>query len=389
MALVHVDGHYRRRNGQREWVESYTYMRPDKPDTDNDAPAKAAKGKVRSFAPKGSPKALSSRALGRARLIQKRQQLTGGQTITAETLGWTTEDGRLVMDADTYEAWLANTIRRAREALVSKGDTVKKFKTEVGGTDYTPARKAQHKKVIEAMLARARKVPKGHKMVMTGGRPGAGKSSSLRAQGINDENYFVIDSDAVKEEMIRQGMAPDIEGLTPFEAAGLIHEESSDLADILIERLAMQGTNFVLDGTMAWIPYVTKHAADLHEMGYKIKGLFVNVTPETSRRRALARHKKGVEDFLTKGLGFGGRFVDPTIATRPTNNRRNFEILQDLFEEWVVYDNEVDGHLPAMMDSSGHEVRFSVEALTDRNSDGIVEDVEYYIGLATTTRGGE
>lgn len=381
MPLVHVDGHYRRNRvtGKREWVDAYTYTRvddsPDSPDKARSAPKSVPQ----------PPKFPSARALGRARLLQKRQQLlaqTGG-IPTADSPDWTEERGRVVMDANAYEAWLGNTIKRAREALVTKGDTVKKFKTVDNGQGYTAARKAQHKQVIEAFMERARKVPREHKVVLTGGRPGAGKSSSLRAQGITEENYFIIDSDAVKEEMIRQGMAPSIDGLTPFEAAGLIHEESTDLADILIERLAMDGTNFVLDGTMAMSDWHRNLADDLHEMGYKIKGLFVDVTPETSRRRALARHKQGVEDFLIRGLGYGGRFVDPTITTRPTNNRRNFEALKEVFEEWMIYDNEVDGHLPVLQESSrsGDVVQFSAERLTNRNSDVIVEDADYYLAM--------
>lgn len=372
MGVVHVDGHYRLgKSGRREWVDGYSYTRAGGSGDSEKAPTGASRVST------------PSAALGHARLVQKRQKLTKGEPPTAETPGWTEKNGRPVMDDATYASWLENTIREARGALVSKGDTVKKFKTVANGTAYTAKRKEQQKGVIDAFMEKARKVPKERKMVMTGGRPGAGKSTSLEQQGVTKSNYFILDSDAVKAEMIKQGMAPDIEGLTPFESAGLIHEESSDILDILIERMSMQGTNFVLDGTMAWAPYVKKHADELHEMGYTIKGLFVEVTPETSKRRALARHKQGVEDFLTKGLGYGGRFVDPDISTRASTNRSNFDSLRDLFESWYVYDNEVDGHLPVMTEASHREVRFTSQddMLTLRNTPATIEEAEYYLQL--------
>lgn len=397
---IHVAGHYRLgKSGKREWVDGYTRSgtpsAPDVPSGRISAAPKATpvpKASKATTPPSGrtprSPGSVKA-AMVHARLVKKRQAMFPSGPPTSKTPGWTeSADGRPVMTDETYADWINNTIRRSRDALNSKGDTAKKFKTVAGGLDYTNARKKQHKAVIDAFMERAAKTPREHKLVMTGGRPGAGKSSSLRAQGITEENYFVIDSDAVKEEMIRQGLAPDIEGLTPFESAGLIHEESSDLADILVERLAMRGTNLVLDGTMAWAPYVKRHADDLHDMGYTVKGLFVEVTPETSLRRAKARHKEGVEKFLTRGIGYGGRFVDPSISTRSSNNRSNFEELKDLFESWVMYDNEVDGRPPMMMDASHREVRFSVPNLTDRNQDDTLVKSDYYLKLSLSRGGG-
>jgi hypothetical protein len=61
----------------------------------------------------------------------------------------------------------------------------------------------------------------------------------------------VRDSDDIKEVMAQKGMVPEVEGLSPMEAATLIHEESGLIANLLAKRLYREKKNIVWDITMS------------------------------------------------------------------------------------------------------------------------------------------
>jgi chloramphenicol 3-O-phosphotransferase len=321
------------------------------------------------------------------KLAELRKGLGGQPTVLTD--GWEMRESRdpekppqLGMSDQTYAEWLNHTLKSVRTALKDQGTTQQKYKKD---DYYTDARTEQQQQVIDAILARAASVPKDHKAVMTGGRPGAGKSTSLEDQRITDAKYFTVDSDIVKAEMINQGLAPDIPGLTPFEASPLIHDESSDITEALLGRLTLQGTNVVVDGTMNNPDYVEADLDVLEGAGYDVSGVFVQVTPETATRRSLERHREGVEDMLARGQGWSGRFVDPNISAKRAedgkDNEYNFEQLKFRFGKWVKYNNDVDGSKPKKLESSHDNVEFSQVDLRSVNSGVTLRDAEFYLQL--------
>jgi hypothetical protein len=367
------------KTGKLEQVDGYTYTRKGKgARTATFVPARRAE--MTPFS-QGS----NTPDEDKAQQERKRMSLLPDGVPTKETAGWqmrTNWKKQLVlsMTDEKYDSWLQNTIKVARAAHDKQGPTSKRYGITLDGGDhylYTKARQAQQEKVLRVFQDKAAKVPKDRKVVFTGGKPGAGKSSSLGNHNVNDERFFTIDSDQVKAEMIRQGLAPDIPGLTPFEASGLIHQESNDIANKLTARLVAERTNIVIDGTMAWRPHIIDNIELLQALGYSMKGLFVEVTPETSKRRAMQRHRSGIEDYLARGDGLGGRFVDPSISmAEPERNRKTFDSVKDLFEDWAVYDNNEDGRDPVLIDSkNGAPVEFSHRSDTL----GDVDTVEYYL----------
>jgi hypothetical protein len=81
----------------------------------------------------------------------------------------------------------------------------------------------------------------------------------------------------------------------------------------------------------------------------------VDIPVETSVERAMARYRRGLEDFM-EGRGNGGRYVPPAIIreneskTHSSTNREAFETVAGEFTDWSIYDNSVHGREPQLVD---------------------------------------
>jgi hypothetical protein len=127
--------------------------------------------------------------------------------------------------------------------------------------------------------------------------------------GIDRSHFLTIDPDAIKEEMARRGLIPQVEGLSPMEASDLVHEESSYIAKWLAHRAQAEGKNLIWDITMSSRYSTEQRIDDLIAAGYThVEGIFVDIPPEISKVRAEARHRAGHEEYRL-GKGEGGRFV--------------------------------------------------------------------------------
>lgn len=251
--------------------------------------------------------------------------------------------------------------------------------TEFIDNAWKPERAVKQAELLDAMYAKADAVPSDGKALFSGGLGGAGKGTVLGQHiGVPKGKYFTIDADAVKEEMIRRGMVPKVEGLSPAESAGLIHDESAYLAKALMRRAIADKKNVILDLTMAEAHGGTvaiQERLDLLEAsGYSsIDAVFVDVPVPVAQARAMGRHRAGLE-LARNGQGFGGRMVPPDViaANAPpenepnfefwSRNRRVFESYKDRYTNWEVWDNSqvakrVDG-------SPGFSV--SVKDLTEK-----------------------
>jgi hypothetical protein len=217
--------------------------------------------------------------------------------------------------------------------------------------------------------------PKGHKAIMLGGLPGSGKSSLLeqmQKDGHFDEADWVqINPDLVKDEMIKRGWYPEIEGLTANETAGFIHAQSSEMASML-ERMAMKdGFNLIFDTTMGGLddegkPW-TEHTLNyLSAYGYdKPDGIFINATTDHSLASIAYRHRTGLEKYRTGEGGDrssdlevknGGRFVPNKVVASTTSNVDTFDRLKGKFNRWASYEvGNAPGEKPKpeLLDSTG------------------------------------
>lgn len=240
------------------------------------------------------------------------------------------------------------------DALRRGEATDAKYAVDVDKGIWKPERARIHKEIVNDLYERqSRGVPSEGKAVISGGLGGAGKSTVLKGPaGIDPKRYVTLNPDDVKEEMVRRGLVPKVEGLSPMESSALIHEESSHITNLLAKRSYADRKNVIWDITMASRGSAQRRIDELRASGYKdLSAVFVDIPVETSVKRALARHRRGL------ATPNGGRYVPPSIirknasATASSANREVFDSLRSRFDQWSVYDNSGTG--PQLVASSG------------------------------------
>ena len=230
------------------------------------------------------------------------------------------------------------------------------------GGAWKPERDAIHRQIAADLYAQAGDVPTDGRAVIAGGLGGAGKSTVLRDHaGIDAKLYLTVNPDDIKEEMGRRGLIPDVPGhpeLSPLERSPLVHEESSRIAKLLADMAYRDKRNMIWDITMSSQSGVESRVTALRGAGYTdVRGVFVDIPVETSVERALARYRRGVDNFRT-GKGLGGRYVPPAIiraqktSSGGSMNRTAFDASHNLFDRWSVYDNSVFGRDAQLVDES-------------------------------------
>ena len=239
-------------------------------------------------------------------------------------------------------------VARARERMSEMVETHKPvaeggFKQEDGS--YTPERAALHQKIVEDYinqdLVRKFLPEPGQNPTLTilGGRGGSGKGWLTSKDGpIDTTKAMVIDSDEVK------GKLPEYKGWN----AAQLHEEATDIVNMIDFSASRLGLNVVLDGTLKGDSIMKRIAVyqepPHHE--YDLEGFYMYASPETAARRALNR-------FATKKGDFGGRFVPPEVILGNTKNEANFDRMTESFRKWAVYDNDTEAGLPKLVEQGG------------------------------------
>jgi hypothetical protein len=263
--------------------------------------------------------------------------------------------------SDTEYAAHTQRVEAALNAAFTAGQTTDKVHTVNGeGAVWLPERAQAHKDIIDALWTKAANVPRDGEALIAGGLGGAGKSTVLRGgAGVDQSRFLTINPDDVKEEMVRRGLVPAVEGLSPMEASPIVHEESSHIANMLAKRAYAERVNVIWDITMSRQASVAKRIDELRAAGYDtVDAVFVDIPVETSVERALGRHRRGMESFRA-GSGTGGRYVPPALIRANASNaassanREVFDGLRGRFTSWVVFDNSVAGRDPVKVEGAG------------------------------------
>ena len=253
---------------------------------------------------------------------------------------------------------------------------------------YQPERAEQHRQIVSEILEKHANVPKERKALMSGGLGGSGKGTVLgKFADVDHSQWITVDPDEMKQELLKRGMVPEIPGLLPLEHANYIHEESSDLANMLHFAAMQQGYNVILDTTMASMS-AKKKIDSFKDAGYDVEAIFVDVPVEVSVTSALGRHKGGVDRFLTGKGDLGGRYVPPEViqkaAPSPDSpyNSKNREIFEELRKEGLftrarIFDNSdrSEGSTPKMVfDSSGGAAETGQKGVATKKALGNIKD---------------
>jgi hypothetical protein len=214
---------------------------------------------------------------------------------------------------------------------------------------WSAERQVAHGSIIDRIYSQAQDVPSDHKGIIAGGLCGAGKTTVLSGHaGLDLSQYLIISPDNIKEELARDGLTPEIDGLSPMEASDLVHRESSYIARQLASLAMTDGKNLIWDIQMSSRESVKERIDNLQSAGYeRIDAIFVDIPVELSLQRADARHREGEEKYRS-GIGLGGRYVPPDAITSQADpewgskNRRAFEELKPSFSQWSRYENSAD-----------------------------------------------
>jgi hypothetical protein len=267
--------------------------------------------------------------------------------------------GRTLTDREYEEH--AKEIETQIAAALKAGLVTNKMYTLGGdGITYTPERAAQQKEVVDELLDKYRNVPADGKAIISGGLGGAGKSTVLsQFAGVDMSQYAVVNPDDIKELMVQHGMAPEVPGLTPMEAATTFHEESTFIAQTFLSALLGQRKNIIWDGSMSWMPWMDENLDKMRKAGYRdIGAVFVDIPVQNSADRALSRWREGLEMYRRGESVLGGRYMPPSVIKRNATkdgssvNRKNFEVLKPKFDSWELWDNSVWGRDPVEVASS-------------------------------------
>lgn len=219
----------------------------------------------------------------------------------------------------------------ARAATAAGTSTRDQFR-QADGT-YTPEREALHEEILgkmftpEAVAAATPAPGERPEFVMTGGRPAAGKTSSLRSADIEagPPKYVYLSADTIQESL------PGYSG----PRAGLYNPEAQDIADKAEGMARSLGVNLTFDATMKTGISATDRVDRFQKAGYDVSAYFVHTTPEMSARRS-------VERFATTG-----RFVPPEVSFNSRTNEKTFDDLTPKFKRWALFDN--NGRRPRLV----------------------------------------
>jgi predicted ABC-type ATPase len=235
---------------------------------------------------------------------------------------------------NTHRVQMARALYDAMITSAVQGDSRIEHAGPVRG--YTAERSAVHDDILADYKSRFTEPQDKPVVLLTGGLPGAGKSTGLAS--IDLTGFTVVSADTIKEQM------PDYTGSN----AAYLHEESSELASGLAQMAMNHRQNVVMDVTLKSFgdpekgvhdnaAGVVKHFA---RAGYKVQLIFTDISINKSIQRAMDRYLRD------------GRFVPPDYVrlakSSQGNNSKNADTFKALrewpeVEGWRMISTEQDG----------------------------------------------
>lgn len=160
-----------------------------------------------------------------------------------------------------------------------------------GGKAKDPARQELHDFIKSQYLDGVQSAPEGTQpvVIMMMGGPASGKSSMVRAMGIDESQFVIADADAIKERIPEYRVAVRNRGQ---KAAAMAHEESSYLVKQIRNSAISDRKNLVIDGTGAKAKSYMDVIPELRKQGYHIQLLMADASVNVALPRAIERAEK-------------------------------------------------------------------------------------------------
>lgn len=237
----------------------------------------------------------------------------------------------------------AETEKKVAKQVEQEGETISRYRVSGDGVSavYSKERLKLHEKIFKYYFSPEKikkATPKNGekpKLVMLGGRAGAGKSWFTGEGGLYNKNEFVVlDADAIKSGVYDEDGKELCPPLPEYEGwnSQTVHEESSDLNKKLINSAKELGLNIIIDGTMNSVEKSVKQIQDFKDAGYFTSCDYMFTPMQESMKRACER-------FKTLEGDYSGRFIPLVIMTNMTKNEDAFEAVKGIVDRYSFRDN--------------------------------------------------
>lgn len=156
-------------------------------------------------------------------------------------------------------------------------------------------------------------------VVVTAGAPGAGKSTTLEAEGLLTSSHRNLDADIIKDLILHHELSagnfdelleiplPGGRRLRPLELASLVHKESLRVMEVAQEIAIDRGEDLVIQGTLRWDGMPSQLSGAIARGAYdELTIINIELPLEQSLAQALSRWWADREDASNL---LGGRFV--------------------------------------------------------------------------------
>ncbi|BDV24776.1 MULTISPECIES: zeta toxin family protein [Corynebacterium] len=111
-----------------------------------------------------------------------------------------------------------------------------------------------------------------------------------------------------------------------MEAAGLIHAESGDIADVVTKMALADGKNVIFDITMTTSGSVTGRIKKAKAHGYdEFTGVYVDVPLEVSLKSAQERYIRGAQEYTEVSATVGATSRKPQSCEHKYQDRTKHE----------------------------------------------------------------
>ncbi|MFU1996713.1 zeta toxin family protein [Priestia megaterium] len=155
--------------------------------------------------------------------------------------------------------------------------------------DYIEERKALHEVIINKILKETERKDLPEAFLLGGGAA-SGKSTVrdeiILAEHDEKEDFTNIDSDEIKKYI------PEFSKILLIDmdkAAVIVHDESSDIAEKILNQCIERKQHLIYDGTMKNLEKYEALIKELRQNGYKINGVMVNLPLDLAIERAEIR----------------------------------------------------------------------------------------------------
>ena len=158
---------------------------------------------------------------------------------------------------------------------------------------WTGEHHRQQGRLVAGMYQAAAGVPGERSAIIAGGLPGADKAAVLDRAGVDRSRFLTVSIDAILDQMAGAGLIPEADGLSPLMRAGPVHAEAQHLAKRVLLRALMDGTNLILDISLASWRAAESWTYALRFADYTLTAVFADIGVDEAVRLAGEAHRRG------------------------------------------------------------------------------------------------